>query len=101
MDQLHYRIRGHTNDQLRQQWLAGVVPFCEEVGLTVPAHFDAEHQTYVLDYELPILFDETTGKWDFRTVTWEEKFAQWKRGGPAKLPGIQRLQSEIWGDELW
>ena len=101
MDQLHYRIRGHTNDQLRQQWLAGVVPFCEEVGLTVPAHFDAERQTYVLDYELPILFDETTGKWDFRTVTWEEKFAQWKRGGPAKLPGIQRLQSEIWGDELW
>jgi len=101
MDQLHYRIRGHTNDQLRQQWLAGVVPFCEEVGLTVPAHFDPERQTYVLDYELPILFDETTGKWDFRTVTWEEKFAQWKRGGPAKLPGIQRLQSEIWGDELW
>ena len=48
-----------------------------------------------------LLFDETTGKWDFRTVTWEEKFAQWKRGGPAKLPGIQRLQSEIWGDELW
>ena len=60
MDQLHYRIRGHTNDQLRQQWLAGVVPFCEDVGLTVPAHFDPERQTYVLDYELPILFDETT-----------------------------------------
>src|SRR5437764_13292585 len=54
MDQLHYRIRGHTNDQLRQQWLAGVVPFCEEVGPTVPAHFDTVRKNDVLAYVRPI-----------------------------------------------
>ncbi|WP_174021866.1 Phenylacetic acid catabolic protein (plasmid) [Agrobacterium fabrum] len=100
-DQLHYRVRGLSNDQLRQQWLSRVVPFCEEVGLKVPAHFDAELGIYVLDYQLPILFDNEAGKWDFRTVTWEEKKAQWKRGGPFKIPGLTRLQQELWGDDLW
>jgi ring-1,2-phenylacetyl-CoA epoxidase subunit PaaA len=101
MDQIHYRIRGHTNDQLRQQWLAGLVPFLEEVGLDAPAHFDPDKGIYVLDYELPILYDEAARKWDYRKVTWEEKIAQWKRGGPAKIPGLTRLQSEAWGAELW
>lgn len=100
-DQLHYRVRGLSNDQLRQRWLARVVPFCEEVGLKVPAHYDAESGLFVLDYQMPILFDEATGKWDFRTVTWKDKFAQWKRGGPFKIPGLTRLQQEQWGDALW
>lgn len=100
-DQIHYRIRGRTNDQLRQQWLARVVPFCEEVGLKVPAHYDTELGIYTLDYQMPILFDEEAKKWDFRTVTWKEKFAQWKRGGPFKIPGLTRLQNEVWGAELW
>ena len=101
MDQMHYRIRGNTNDQLRQQWLAALVPFCEEVGLNVPAQFDQDKGIYVMDFELPILLNEETGKWDYRKVSWEEKFAQWKRGGPAKIPGLTRLQSEAWGKELW
>jgi len=101
MDQLHYRIRGLTNDQLRQQWMAGLIPFCEEVGLEVPAHYDADQGLYVLDYELPILLDEETLTWDFTKVTWEEKIEQWKKGGPAKIPGLTRLQSELWGADLW
>jgi ring-1,2-phenylacetyl-CoA epoxidase subunit PaaA len=100
-DQLLYRIRGKSNDQLRQQWLDEVVPFCEEVGLSVPAHFDEDKGRYTLDYELPILFDEETGKWNFETVTWPEKIAAWRRGGPNKLPALERMQSERWGDELW
>lgn len=101
MDQLHYRIRGSSNDQLRQIWLSRVVPFCEQVGLKVPAHFDREKGIYVFDYELPILLNEETEKWDFRKVTWAEKLAQWKKGGPLKVPGLGRIQSEIWGKELW
>ncbi|MCJ8207514.1 Phenylacetic acid catabolic protein [Pseudomonas sp. RGM2987] len=100
-DQLHYRVRGHSNDQLRQQWLARVVPFCEEVGLKVPAHFDEQRGIYVLDYQLPILYDEKLEKWDFQTVTWKEKIAQWKRGGPFKIPALTRLQQELWGNSLW
>jgi len=100
-DQLHYRIRGSTNDQLRQIWLSRLVPFCEQVGLKVPAHFDKEKGIYVLDYEMPILLNTETMKWDFRTVTWEEKKAQWKKGGPVKIPGLTRMQTELWGQDLW
>ena len=100
-DQILYRIRGNTNDQLRQIWLDQVVPFCDEVGLRVPAHFDEDKGGYTLDYELPILFDEETGEWNFDTVTWPEKLEAWRRGGPNKVPALERMQSERWGDELW
>jgi len=101
MDQLHYRIRGSSNDQLRQIWMSRLVPFCEQIGLKVPAHFDREKGIYVLDFEMPILLNEATGKWDFRKVSWPEKLAQWKKGGPFKLPGLTRMQSELWGQDLW
>jgi ring-1,2-phenylacetyl-CoA epoxidase subunit PaaA len=100
-DQLHYRIRGSSNDQLRQIWMQRLVPFCEQLGLKVPAHFDREKGIYVLDFEMPILLNLETLKWDFRKVTWAEKLAQWKRGGPAKVPGLSRMQTELWGQDLW
>lgn len=100
-DQIHYRIRGLSNDGLRQKFLDGIVPFCDEVGLRVPAHLDTATGHYVLDYELPILIDEETGNWDFRKVTWKEKLDQWKRGGPFKVPGLSRIQQELWGADLW
>ena len=78
-----------------------VVPFCEQVGIRIPAHFDTDQQRYVLDYDLPILLDEETGKWDFGGCTWEEKFKQWKKGGPTKIEAFERLQNEVWGDDLW
>lgn len=100
-DQLTYKIRGHSNDGLREMFLSRIVPFCEEVGLKVPAHYDDEQGRYVLDYQLPILIDEETGEWDFTTVSWEEKKEQWKRGGPFKVPGLSRMQQDVWGDQLW
>lgn len=99
-DQIYYRIRGETNDELRAKFLDGIGAFCEEVGLKIPVHKnDSGH--YVLDYELPILLNEETGVWDFKKVTWEQKLEQWKRGGPFKLQGLRRLQQELWGSELW
>lgn len=100
-DQLTYRIRGQSNDALRQRWLAKVVPFCEKVGIRIPARYDTAQGQYVLDYALPILLDEATGKWDYTQVTWEEQFAQWKKGGPLKTAMFERLQSEQWGEQLW
>lgn len=100
-DQLTYRIRGHSNDQLRQWWLSEVVPFCEDVGIKVPAHHDASTGQYVLEYEMPIVLNAETGRWDFTQCTWEEKQKRWKGGGPAKLPGLQKIQSEQWGSQLW
>jgi ring-1,2-phenylacetyl-CoA epoxidase subunit PaaA len=100
-DQIAYSIRGQSNDELRQRWLNEVVPYCELVGIKVPAHFDKELGQYVLHYEMPILLDEETGKWDYTTVSWEEKFAQWKKGGPTKLSCFQRIQNDVWGSDLW
>src|SRR5207245_2103058 len=53
--QLDYRLKGLTNDQLRQQWLSTVVPFMESIGIAVPAH--QEGDGYVLDYPFPCTFD--------------------------------------------
>ncbi|MGB3273546.1 MAG: Phenylacetic acid catabolic protein [Xanthobacteraceae bacterium] len=101
VDQLSYKIRGQSNDELRQRWLNEVVPFCESIGIRVPAHFDADKGCYVLDYEMPILLNEETGKWDYKTTTWEEQFEQWRKGGPTKVSGFKRLQEEHWGSALW
>ena len=99
--QLKFRIRGASNDGLRQQWLSEVVPFADSIQINVPAERRPDG-SFGLTYELPIQFNEATRQWDFEnTVTWEEKFAQWKKGGPEKLPGLRMLQGETWGAELW
>lgn len=99
--QLDFHIRGESNDQMRQQWLAQTVRFAESVGFKLPAHYDEERGEYVLEYELPIVFDEAAGRWDFRKATWAEVFAQWKKGGPNKKTGFARIQREEWGALLW
>ena len=38
--QLEYGFKGKTNDELRQAWMAAVVPFWTSSGSTVPAHCD-------------------------------------------------------------
>ena len=49
--QLEYGFKGKTNDELRQDWMGHVVPFMEEVGLDVPAHFD---EARALRHRLPV-----------------------------------------------
>src|SRR5919108_39086 len=44
--QLEYGFKGMSNDELRQTWMAAVVPFMEEVGIDVPAHWDAESERW-------------------------------------------------------
>jgi ring-1,2-phenylacetyl-CoA epoxidase subunit PaaA len=81
--QLDFRLKGMTNDQLRQTWLMAVVPLCEELGFSVPAHYDAELDQVELDYELPCQYDEQARKWLFdETLTWEQVFDRWKARGP-------------------
>src|ERR671927_1027162 len=45
-EQLDYGFKGRSNDTLRQAWMAKVVPFCQEVGLKVPARLDEVRDTY-------------------------------------------------------
>lgn len=101
-DQIKYQIRGSSNDELRQLWLSRVVPFSEEVGIKVPAHYDAEQGKFVLDYEPPIYLDEETRTWHYdKQISWEEQLKIWKQGSRHKVPSIRRVLSEVWGKDLW
>ncbi len=92
--QLEYGFKGMTNDELRQAWMAAVVPFMEEVGLRVPAHRDPETDRYVIDCPFPGAFDEEAKRWllDDGPISWDEVQARWKRRGPMNRSYVERLQ---------
>jgi len=83
-DQLDYRLKGMTNDELRQTWMASTVPLCESIGIDVPAHHDEEAGRYVLDYPFPCHYDAEAKQWDFASgeITWDQVFDRWKGRGP-------------------
>jgi ring-1,2-phenylacetyl-CoA epoxidase subunit PaaA len=98
--QLDYRLKGLTNDQLRQVWMASTVPLCEELGLAAPAHFDAERDEYLLDYPFPCQYDAEEKVWAFDDgeITWDAVFERWKGRGPMNeiyVESIQRSRGDV------
>jgi ring-1,2-phenylacetyl-CoA epoxidase subunit PaaA len=98
--QLDYRLKGLTNDQLRQVWMASTVPLCEELGLAAPAHFDAERDEYLLDYPFPCQYDAEKKVWAFDDgeITWDAVFERWKGRGPMNeiyVESIQRSRGDV------
>lgn len=92
--QLRYRLKGCTNDQLRQTWLAQVVPLVEELGFEVPARLDPGTNRYELDFPFPCAFDEHEKRWDFdNPVTWNDVTTRWKRRGPANAWLVEIVQA--------
>lgn len=82
--QLDYRLKGLTNDQLRQVWMQSTVPLSESLGLNVPAHYDEEKGEFVLDYPFPCEYDAEAKHWDFEggEISWDQVFERWKGRGP-------------------
>ena len=82
--QLDYKLKGLTNDQLRQTWMASTVPLCESLGLKVPAHWDEENGEYVKDYPFPCQYDAEAKHWFFDEgeISWDVVFERWKGRGP-------------------
>jgi ring-1,2-phenylacetyl-CoA epoxidase subunit PaaA len=98
--QLDYRLKGLTNDQLRQVWMSSTVPLCEGLGLEVPAHWDEERGEYVLDYPFPCEYDAQAKHWDFAggEISWDRVFERWKARGPMNetyVESIQRSRSVV------
>jgi ring-1,2-phenylacetyl-CoA epoxidase subunit PaaA len=93
-EQLDYGFKGKSNDELRQAWIAEVVPFMEEIGIRVPAHLDDERGEYVIDCPFPARFDEERRAWllDDGPVTWDEVLARWRRRGPMNEDYVRTLQ---------
>lgn len=96
--QLDYRLKGKTNDQLRQWWMSVVVPYMEEIGIRVPAHRELREGTevYVLDYPFPCTFDAEEKRWDFGDpCTWDDVMVRWRDRGPRNAEMVAMLQEEF------
>lgn len=91
--QLDYKLKGKSNDELRQVWLSKVVPFCESIGIEVPARYDEEHEQYVLDVAFPCKFDVEHKKWLYdQPDTWENVIARFKKRGPRNQEFVNKIQ---------
>lgn len=100
--QLDYKLKGLTNDQLRQVWMASTVPLCEELGLAAPAHWDEQKGQYELDYPFPCQYSEEEKRWlfDEGEISWDTVFERWKGRGPMNeiyVESIQRSRGEVKG----
>ena len=100
--QLDYKLKGLSNDELRQVWMSSTVPLCEELGLEVPAHLDRETGEYVLDYPFPCEYDAEDKRWVFEDgeTTWDSVFKRWKSRGPMNeiyVESIQRSRRDVGG----
>jgi len=93
-EQLDYGFKGKSNDELRQWWMSEVVPFMDEIGIRVPAHFDPEEDRYVIDCPFPARFDEEKRSWllDEGAITWDEVIARWRARGPMNETYVRTLQ---------
>lgn len=104
-DQLLYRLKGKTNDQLRQTWMAATVPLCESIGIKVPAHYDAAKGEYVIDYPFPCQYDPEEKRWLFdEEITWDQVFERWKRRGPMNQRYVEMIQGDadgLFGGRQW
>jgi ring-1,2-phenylacetyl-CoA epoxidase subunit PaaA len=92
--QLDYGFKGKSNDQLRQAWMREVVPFMDEIGISVPAHLDQEAQTFVIDCPFPAQFDAQERRWllDQGSITWAEVTERWRGRGPMNRDYVATLQ---------
>jgi ring-1,2-phenylacetyl-CoA epoxidase subunit PaaA len=91
--QLEYRLKGKTNDELRQTWMDSVVPLCAEVGVEIPAHYNTDTGEYDLEYELPCEFDPEKKRWLFEeTITWEQVWERWRGRGPMNERYTEMIQ---------
>lgn len=93
-EQLAYGFKGKSNDELRQTWMAEVVPFMDEIEIEVPAHFDAEADKYVIDCPFPARFDEEEREWLLHQspISWDEVLARWRKRGPMNRDYVRTLQ---------
>ncbi|MGV3655280.1 MAG: Phenylacetic acid catabolic protein [Noviherbaspirillum sp.] len=99
--QLDYRIRGWSNDTMRDMWLQSACQFAAAIGMKVPARRDEETKKWVLDCPYPMRCDPETRTWIWEEASWEETIAQLKAGGPMNPSAHERLQREEWGASLW
>jgi len=93
-DQIDFGLKGRTNDELRQIWMSTAVPFCESIGIAVPARFDTTENRYVIETPFPQQFDERQKRWlaEEGEISWDEVLARWRARGPANEQLVEMIQ---------
>jgi ring-1,2-phenylacetyl-CoA epoxidase subunit PaaA len=93
-EQVGWQMKGKTNDQLRQDWMAATVPLCERLGFSVPAHLDQPSGRYLIDAPFPMAFDEQGKRWDLErgAISWDEVLQRWRRRGPCNQEFVAMIQ---------
>jgi ring-1,2-phenylacetyl-CoA epoxidase subunit PaaA len=93
-EQLDYGFKGKSNDQLRQQWMSTAVPFCQELGFRVPAHYDEATSRWMVDCAFPAAFDARQKRWllEDGPITWDDVLVRWKRRGPSNAEFVDQVQ---------
>jgi ring-1,2-phenylacetyl-CoA epoxidase subunit PaaA len=87
--QLEYGFKGKSNDELRQAWMEAVVPFMDELGIDVPAHWDGAR--WSIDRPFPRAFDAETRTWG-EEIGWDDVLVRWKARGPMNETYVEKLQ---------
>jgi ring-1,2-phenylacetyl-CoA epoxidase subunit PaaA len=74
--------------------MSEVVPFMEEIGIRVPAHFDAELDRYVIDCPFPAQFDSEKREWllEDGAIDWNDVLERWRGRGPMNRDYVTTLQ---------
>lgn len=94
--QIDYRLKGRTNDELRQKFMSTAVPFCESIGVKVPAHYDEKQEKYVIDVPFPCKFDVENRKWLYdQPDTWDGAIQRFKQRGPNNREFVARIQKGV------
>ena len=93
-EQIDFGLKGKTNDELRQIWMSTAVPFCESIGIRVPAHLDAQTGRYVVDTPFPQQFDEQDKRWltEEGEISWDTVLGRWRGRGPANEELVEMIQ---------
>lgn len=71
---VRWRIKRHTNDELRQMFVDATVPQAELIGLTIP--------------DPDLKWNEETGQYDFGAINWDEFWQVVKGNGPCNKDRI-------------
>ena len=93
-EQLDFGFKGKSNDELRQIWMSTAVPLCEKLGFSVPAHFDAEQNAFVIDCPFPARFDSEHKRWllEEGQIEWSEVLQRWRARGPMNEQYVETIQ---------
>ena len=91
--QLDFKLKGMTNDQLRQTWLKAVVPLCDEIGISVPARLNPDTEEVELEFEFPVQYDPGVKRWLFdETISWDQVWDRWRGRGPMNEEYVESMR---------